>query len=260
MMATAKALPQIEAQILAADMEQACDENEKELHLSENYNSDELHNHHTPLRPKLGKVNSRVYSKVRSKFKSHRYCVWSSKAVILILSLNLIISIGFKSFFDPSLYTVIFNEIDYDDDDDDYLLVMLLINGLPYGLNALLFLFYPLAGFLADVCWGRYTTVKNSLCFVFWSIALMIFVAGLSMLGSTMMFIQSADYEPLTTSKEVIEYVTIALLSVVFGLPVVCGVVLFLSSMVAFSANVIQFGFDQLHDAPAESSTLYIHW
>ena len=31
-------------------------------------------------------------------------------------------------------------------------------------------------------------------------------------------------------------------------------------SIVAFSANVIQFGFDQLHDSPAESSTLYIHW
>ena len=77
------------------------------------------------------------------------------------------------------------------------------------------------------------------------------------MLGSTTMFIQSADYEPLTRSKE---YVTIAVLSIVFGLPVVCGAVLFLSSTVAFSANVIQFGFDQLHDAPAETSTLYIHW
>ena len=45
-----------------------------------------------------------------------------------------------------------------------------------------------------------------------------------------------------------------------FGLPALCGFVLFLSSTVAFNANVIQFGLDQLHDAPAESSSLYIHW
>ena len=35
---------------------------------------------------------------------------------------------------------------------------------------------------------------------------------------------------------------------------------LFLCSAVAFSANVIQFGLDQLRDAPMESLTLYIHW
>ena len=88
----------------------------------------------------------------------------------------------------------------------------------------------------------------------------MIFLAGLGMLGSTTIFLQSEHYESLTRSnlkKVIIEYVTIAVLCVVFGLPVVT---LFLSSIVAFSANVIQFGFDQLHDSPAEASTLYIHW
>ena len=161
-MATDKDFPQIESQSLAADRDEL--EKEEVSHLSINYvsyNRDELHNRCTPLRAKLGKIIGRVYSKVRFKFKSHRCCVWSSKAVVLILSWNLIISIGFtESFFDPSLYTVLFNDIDYDDDDDDYFSVML-INGLPYGLNALLFLFYPLAGFMADVCWGRYTTVKK---------------------------------------------------------------------------------------------------
>jgi hypothetical protein len=74
--------------------------------------------------------------------------------------------------------------------------------------------------------WGRYTTVKNSLHFLFWSIVLMIFIAGLSMLGSTMMFMQ-LGYESITTSKMVTEYITIAVLCLVFGLPVVCGVMLF---------------------------------
>ena len=35
---------------------------------------------------------------------------------------------------------------------------------------------------------------------------------------------------------------------------------LFLCSAAAFSANVSQFGLDQLRDAPMESLTLYIHW
>ena len=62
-MATDKDFPQIEAQNLAADM----DELEKEeSHLSINYisyNSDEFHNQYTPLRAKLGKVTTRVYIK-----------------------------------------------------------------------------------------------------------------------------------------------------------------------------------------------------
>ena len=89
----------------------------------------------------------------------------------------------------------------------------------------------------------------------------MIFIAGLGILGSTTMIVRSLnDYELLSTTKTIAQYVTIAVLSVVFGLPVLCGLMLFVCSIVAFSANVIQFGFDQLHDSPADSSTLYIHW
>ena len=103
-MASAIVLPQIEIQRLAADVEQTRDEleKEKESHLSINYISYDSDEFHTPLRAKLGKVTSRVYTKVRSKFKSYNCCVWSSKAVVLILLWNLIITVGFRSFFDPS--------------------------------------------------------------------------------------------------------------------------------------------------------------
>ena len=153
------------------------------------------------------------------------------------------------------------NDIDYYDD-LVYFLIMLTY-GLPYGLSALLFLFYPLAGFLAVVCWGRYVTVKNGLCFLFWSIVtvtvMMALVVGVIMLGSTTMFMQSTAnnyYDHFTTT----EIITIAVLCLVFGVPGLCGLILCFSSIVTFSANVIQLGFDQLHDSPAESSTLHIHW
>ena len=106
-MATSEDLPRIEIQTLADDKEQTCYEKEEESHASINYTSygEELQN--TPWLKLHKLVNPvHVYTKVRSKFKNCHRCLWSSKAVILILVWNLIISIGFRSFFDPSLYTV----------------------------------------------------------------------------------------------------------------------------------------------------------
>ena len=40
----------------------------------------------------------------------------------------------------------------------------------------------------------------------------------------------------------------------------VIGMFLLFSSIVAFNANVIQFGLDQLHNSPTEHLILFIHW
>ena len=259
-MATSEDLPRIEVQTLAADKEQTCYEKQEESHASINYTSYGEELQKTPWL-KLHKLTNpiHVYTKVRSKFKNCHCCLWSSKAVILILVWNLIISIGFKSFFDPSLYTITILKLTSDDDNFyyDYTSV-LMVYGLSYGINALLFVFYPLAGFLADVRWGRYTTVKNSLCFLFWSIVLMPILAGLAFLGSTPLIIKSYDY--YTFSVSTTQTIITTVLCAVFGLPVLSGLILLFCSITAFSANVIQFGLDQLHDAPAESLKLYIHW
>ena len=45
-----------------------------------------------------------------------------------------------------------------------------------------------------------------------------------------------------------------------FRLPIFIAVLLLLCGIVSFSANVIQFDIDQLHDAPTDDSVLYIHW
>ena len=261
-MATNKDLPRIEIRILAADKEQTCYEKEEESHASINYTSYSEELQSTP-RLKLHKLVNpvHVYTKVRSKFKNCYCCLWSSKVVILILVWNLIISIGFKSFFDPSLYTVTISKSTFDATNDyfyfDYIPV-LMIYGLSYGMNALLLVFYPLAGFLADVRWGRYTTVRNSLCFLFWSIVLISVLAGLALLGSTPLIIKSCDY--FTFSVSTTQTIVTIVLCVVLGLPVLSGIILLFCSITAFNANVIQFGLDQLHDAPAESLKLYIHW
>ena len=39
-----------------------------------------------------------------------------------------------------------------------------------------------------------------------------------------------------------------------------CGLLFIIAGYIAFSANVIQYGIDQIHDAPTDDSVLYIHW
>ena len=262
-MATDKDPPKIEL----IDKEQTHDHRQEDSHVDINYNSNGEEFQSTPL--KLTRV---CYKKVRSKFKNHRCCLWSSKAVVLILVWNLIISVAFKSFFDPSLYTTIikfgnyedyyyedyyYEDYYYEDYYYDYISFFMLF-GLSYGISALLLIFYPLLGFLADVCWGRYTTVRNGLYFLIWSIIIMIVLTGLALLGSIPMFFLPDQYYEYSIST--IEIITIAVLCIVFGVPVLLGAILFICSTVAFNANVIQFGIDQLHDAPTDSLILYIQW
>ena len=249
-MATDGSPPKIELIDSVADKEQIHDDRQEDSHMDIRYTSYTEEFQDTLL--KVSTITQVCRTKVRSKFRNYRCCLWSSKAVILILVWNLIISIGFKSFFDSSLYTTIIIKFIID---PPYYNPTLMLFGLSYGSSALLFVFYPLAGFLADVCWGRYATVKNSLCFLLWSIVIMIILGGLALLGSTPMISQAYD-----DSIGTIEIITIAVLCIVFGVPVLLGAILFICSIVAFNANVIQFGTDQLHDSSAESLILYIHW
>ena len=65
--------------------------------------------------------------------------------------------------------------------------------------------------------------------------------------------------EPDTKSYN-LQIIIITVICVLFGIPLFFGVILILCSLVTFSANVIQYGMDQLHDAPTDDSVLYIHW
>ena len=120
-MATSEDLPRIEIQTLAADKEQTCYKKEEESHASISYTSYGEELQKTPWL-KLHKLTNpiHVYTKVRSKFKNCHCCLWSSKAVILILVWNLIISIGFRSFFDTNLYTITILKFISDDDNFYY--------------------------------------------------------------------------------------------------------------------------------------------
>ena len=54
--------------------------------------------------------------------------------------------------------------------------------------------------------------------------------------------------------------ITTIVLCLVFGLPILSGIMLILCSLIAFNANVIQYGMDHLCDAPTDKFVLCIHW
>ena len=115
-----------------------------------------------------------------------------------------------------------------------------------FALLAILYLFYPLAGCLADIRCGRYRSVLYSLWIMAWS--------GLFTCIGSIILLLYTDNILLPKSRSIIPF------SIGFGLPTIIGIVAVLSSSITFNANVIQFGMDQLHDSPTEDSVLFIHW
>jgi hypothetical protein len=109
--------------------------------------------------------------KVKSKFKGRHSCLCSSKAALIILFWNFIIALGLVNFLDPTIIYTSFGGSEST--------VNLPSVGIYYGFNAFLFLFYPLAGYLADIRWGRHKTVINDLCFIMWTLVLVTVFAGL---------------------------------------------------------------------------------
>ena len=217
----------------------------------------------TPLLGKRNSISSLGCSvKTKSRFKCRQRFLCSSKAAILILVWNLIVSASLVSLLDPSLYIVYSARIQADtvhfNPDGNTVMISL---GAMYSFTAILFFFYPMAGCLADTRFGRYKTVVNSISYIFCGLVSMTVIIALGLSGAIPLIIENryiygTDFHLYSTQT----VSTSIVIGIVFGIPILFGVILLLCSLVAFSANVIQFGMDQLHDAPADDSVLYIHW
>ena len=110
-----------------------------------------------------GNKRQRASLKLWTKFHCRcQRCCLKSKAAILILFWNFILVVGFESFLDPNFFGYVVGEHDT--------FSTILVSGSVYAALAFLYLFYPLAGCLADIRWGRYKTIINGLCFIFWGL------------------------------------------------------------------------------------------
>ena len=179
-----------------------------------------------------------------SRWGSYRHATicLRNKSAVLILFWSLLAGILHWVCTDP--YSLIARLTKYDIERDIFII------GSVFIFYALLQLFYPLAGLLADVRYGRYKCVIGSL----WS-----FAGGVVVL-SVVAFALKYSPHYLKLDDHSWSYAVLAIMLAFLGIPAIVGALLFLASIVAFNANVIQFGLDQLHDSPTEHLVLYIHW
>ena len=116
-----------------------------------------------------------------------------------------------------------------------------------FAILGLLFLSYPLLGYIADVCLTRYRTLKCSFIFLIvgCTIALL-----LIFVPSFVSIIEMFERKSLYKSNNNIIFI-------IFGIPVLA---LITTGVGLFEANAIQFGLDQLLEAPTPKLIAFIHW
>ena len=117
---------------------------------------------------------------------------------------------------------------------------------VPYACLALVMLIYPLSGFVADICCGRYKTVIGSFC-------LLVCSCGAFTIGC-ILAMTSIDHKKHIPDQifDSGKYVLVVIALVAF--------LLFTIGLSGFQANYIQLGLQQLNDAPSEYLGLFIHW
>ena len=129
---------------------------------------------------------------------------------------------------------------------------VIMMESVAYALIAIWLLFYPLAGYLADIRYGRYSVVIFGIRFT-WKGLIVLVVVGAVI---TAIFFGTLDLMWESTAWAVCMCLAIGFLSVLG----VVALFMLLIGFSAFAANVIQFGIDQLQDLPARDSFLFIHW
>ena len=182
----------------------------------------------------LGHAHQRPAIGLRSR--PRRSCCVKSKAAVAILCWNFLIAFVIEyamQFIFQAYYT-----------GGDLLILGLNLREyviILYCLFTLVYLFYPLAGCLADVKCGRYKTIIRGLWLITGS---GLFVT----ITSSYYFCYKVPYHNSTIMTIIIVVAAvIAIIMVAFG-------------YILFNANVIQFGMDQLYDSPSEDSVLFVHW
>ena len=98
-----------------------------------------------------------------------KYLCLSSKAVSLILVWTAVIGIIYYTVIGTFLLQVSVNSIIHQKS-------VSTLTSLPFAILALVMIFYPLSGFIADVCCGRYRAIMTTLIII--TISIFIFSIG----------------------------------------------------------------------------------
>ena len=113
----------------------------------------------------------------------------------------------------------------------------------------LLYLSYPLLGYIADVCLTRYRTIKCSLIML-----IVGYIIGLIVSSICIIVILTKILDKNQLILQILHNVYIQII------PVLLMISLMTTSVGLFEANAIQFGLDQLLEAPTPKLIPFIHW
>ena len=148
-----------------------------------------------------------------------------SKAAILILLWTTIVGAMYHNFVGYSAYLVMSNPHPNT--------ILSEYEPLPYAILAIVMMFYPLSGFIADVCCGRLKIISISLISLLFCMILLLLALS----------VMETDGQGILT-------VILAFLSLLT----------FVFSLTGYQANFIQLGLDQLFEAPSRYLSLFIHY
>ena len=168
-----------------------------------------------------------------------------SKAAVLILIWTLIVSAIYKTAEEGTTYTV-YRLKESEKTHFHFLAVNHSDIFITYLIFVLLLLVYPLAGFVADVCCGRYRAVIISLCFLLCGLACLSLV---TILLFTHVIRNPFDHRTNISQNS----------NAFFALSSL-GLLLLIPGLSGYQANFIQLGLDQLLEAPCEYLGLFVHW
>ena len=179
----------------------------------------------------------------RANFVPRGLCL-PSKAAVLILFWTLVVSAIYKTAEEGTKYIATRLR-----DREQAHLHLLTKNNfdilLTYLVFVLLLLVYPLAGFVADVCCGRYRAVMISLGFLLGGLAFLTLTAAL-LFPHIIRNPFNADHYRHNSN-------------IFFALSGL-GLLLLIPGLSGYQANFIQLGLDQLLEAPSEYLGLFVHW
>jgi peptide/histidine transporter 3/4 len=173
-------------------------------------------------------------------------CCVHSRGVVLILLWNICVTFGLE-YLSPLLSGIT----------ADNTIARITVD----AILAISLLFYPLAGYLADVRWGRYKTIYGSMRFLLTTFLILYFL-GILATGIILALLLTVDYNyPYEETVGPIKIVSAIVLCLFFGIPILFGFILITLSLIAFSANVIQYGIDQLeYDDRGGNFIQYVYW
>ena len=119
-----------------------------------------------------------------------------------------------------------------------------------YAILALVMVFYPLSGFIADIYCGRFR-------YVMFSLLMLILSLLLAVIGLILVFLTGKDIHVLHALEP-------DFFKNVIGIPVfileLVSLPLLIIGLSGYQANFIQLGLDQLQDARSEHLALFVHW